>query len=176
LGDDEDAGVLAVISFNAAPFQSGATSLDLAEVQLGSSEAIDLGSCNPAAAGAAAVIDCVGATVRLAGPTIAPEQWPTPTPVAGVIARPTLGPGMIPPPLTVTPIVGGGPPEAATKTAEAGKKTPQPTKTPPSSPGGETDGGGTDWLWPTVIGIAAVMVVAGVLALAVYLWRRGQAR
>jgi hypothetical protein len=186
LGDNEDAGVLAVISFNAAPYQSGATSLELAEVQLGSSEAMDLGSCNPAAGMAAAVIDCVGATVRLAGPTIAPEQWPTPTPVAGVIARPTLGPGMTPPPLTVTPIVGGGSPEAATKTAEAaknttktpeaGKKTPQPTKSPPSSPGGETDGGGTDWLWPTVIGIAAVMVVAGVLALAVYLWRRGQAR
>ena len=185
LGDNEDAGILAVISFNAAPSQSGATSLELAEVQLGSREAMDLGSCNPAAGMAAAVIDCIGATVRVAGPTVAPEQWPTPTPVAGVIARPTLGPVYIPPPATATPIVGGGSPEAATKTAEAaknttktteaGKKTPQ-TKTPPSSPGEETDGGGTDWLWPTVIGIAAVMVVAGVLALAVYLRRRGQAR
>ena len=183
LGDDEDRGVLAVISFNAAPSQSVATSLELADVMLGSSGAINLGTCNPAAQGA--VIDCVGATVRVAGPTIAPEQWPTPTPVAGVIARPTLGSEYTPPPATATPIVGGGSPEAATKTAEAaknttktpeaGKKTPQ-TKTPPSSPGEETDGGGTDWLWPTVIGIAAVMVVAGVLALAVYLRRRGRAR
>ena len=185
LGDDEDAGVLAVISFNADPDQSGAISLELAGVGLGSWEAISLGTCNPAAQGV--VIDCVGATVRVAGPTIAPEQWPTPTPVAGQIARPTLVPPdqYTPPPDTATPIVGGGSLEAATKTAEAaknttktpeaGKKTPQ-TKTPPSSPGEETDGGGTDWLWPTVIGIAAVMVVAGVLALAVHLWRRRQAR
>jgi len=186
LGDDEDAGVLAVISFNADPDQSGAISLELAGVGLGSWEAISLGTCNPAAQGV--VIDCVGATVRVAGPTIAPEQWPTPTPVAGQIARPTLVPPdqYTPPPDTATPIVGGGSLEAATKTAEAaknttktpeaGKKTPQPTKTPPSSPGGETGGGGTDWLWPTVIGIAAVMVVAGVLALAFYLRRRGRAR
>jgi len=114
LGDDEDAGVLAVISFNAHPDQSGAISLELADVGLGSWEAIDLGSCNPPAPMAAAVIDCIGATVRVAGPTIAPEQWPTPTPVAGEIARPTLGPVYTPPPATATTIVGGGSPEAAT--------------------------------------------------------------
>jgi hypothetical protein len=136
---------------------------------------------------AAAVIDCIGATVRVAGPTISPTEWPTPTPVAGVIARPTLVPPdqYTPPPDTATPIVGGGSPEAATKTAEAaknttktpeaGKKTPQ-TKTPPSSSGEETDGGGTDWLWPTVIGIVVAVVVVGILSLAFYLWRRGRAR
>jgi hypothetical protein len=187
LGDNEDAGVLAVISLSAGPDLLGATSLTLADVGLGGLTAdnslVDIGTCNPAAQGP--VLDCIGATVHVAGPTIAPEEWPTPTPAAGIIARPTLGSEYTPPPPIVTPIVGGVSPEAATKTAEAaknttktpeaGKKTPQ-TKTPPSSPGEETDGGGADWLWPTVIGIAAVMVVAGVLALAVYLWRRGQAR
>jgi hypothetical protein len=178
LGYDEDAGVLAVISFTAGPDQSGATSLELAEVGLGSSTAENLGTCNPAGPGP--VIDCVGATVRVAGPTIAPEQWPTPTPVVGEIVRPTLGPVYTPPSTTVTPLVVGGSPEAATKTAEAqknGTETPELTKTPSSSAGGEEEdeGGGTDWLWPTVIGLAAVVVVAGV-ALAVYRWRRGQAR
>ena len=191
LGDYEDAGVLAVISFVANPDQPGATSLELAKVVLGSNAAIDLGTCNPAGGGPVpAVIDCVGATVHVAGPTISPTEWPTPTPVVGVITRPTLGPVYTPPPTTDTPVAVGGSPEAATKTAEAeknttgtpeaGKKTPQTTKTPSpsSSPGEETDQGGADWLWPTVIGIAVVVVAAGAGAgaLAVYLRRRGQAR
>ena len=189
LGDDEDSGVLAVISFDANPDLPGATSLELADVGLSGGGANDMGMCNPPAGSPSAVVlDCIGATVQVAGPTISPTEWPTPTPVVGVIARPTLGAEYTPPPTTDTPVAVGGSPEAATKTAEAaknttgtpeaGKKTPQTTKTPSpsSSAGEETDQGGDDWLWPTVIGIAVVVVAAGAGALAVYLRRRGQAR
>jgi hypothetical protein len=179
LGDDEDAGVLAVISFNGDPGHLGTTTLELANVVVGAGAPEEF-DCNPGLN-----MNCRGATVRVAGPTITPEQWPTPTPAGGEIARPTLPPDYVPPSLLLTPGIWGNetPPAAAVGTAEALKKTleltktPESTKTPAAHPGEETQGGGgTDWLWPTVIGIVLAVVVVGILSLAFYLWRRDRAR
>jgi hypothetical protein len=187
LGDNEDAGVLAVFSFNGDRNHLGTTTLEWANGVIASGHADELGECNPAAGTG---MECNGATVHVAGPTIAPDQSLTPTP-AGEIARPTVPPGYVPPSLLLTPgIWGNDTPEVtvaagtleALKTLEATKapgstKTPEATKTPAAQPGEETQGGGgTDWLWPTVIGIVVAVVVVGVLSLAFYLWRRGRAR
>jgi hypothetical protein len=173
LGDNEDAGVLAVISFNGDPGHLGTTTLELATVVVaaGASEGF---YCNPGLN-----MNCRGATIHVSGETIAPEQWPTPTPASGEFARPTLSPDYVPPSLLLTPGIWGDetPPGAVAGTAEAEKKTLESTKTPASPPGEETQGGGgTDWLWPTVIGIVVAVVVVGILSLAFYLRRRGRAR
>ncbi|OGO08783.1 MAG: hypothetical protein A2Y61_05150 [Chloroflexi bacterium RBG_13_60_13] len=51
-----------------------------------------------------------------------------------------------------------------------------PKATPKATPEAVSEDGGNDWLWPTVIGIVAAVVVIGLLSLAFYRWRRGLAR
>ena len=174
IGDDEDAGVLAVVSFNGAPDKVGDTTLEVANVELIAQQGTDMGTCKPAFANE---IACRGAAVHVSGETIPPDQWPTATPATGETKRSYSSSGE--PQLTAVPTEEGGT-AAAGVTPTAGQQTPKatvsPAKTAEAGSAQENDDNG--WLLPTVIGVVAALLLlgGGGAALASYLRRRGQPR
>jgi hypothetical protein len=80
--------------------------------------------------------------------------------------------GQTPPP---QPTAAASPQATANATAEATAEA-TAKATPKATPEAVSESGGNDWLWPTVIGIVAAVVVIGLLSLAFYRWRRGLAR
>ncbi len=171
LGDNEDAGVLAVVSFNGAPDKTGDTTIEIANAQLGDAQSQELGGCNPTVR---VEMACHTATIHVSGETIPADQWPTATPATGDIQRPYAPSGEP-----------QGTALAAQETTVASHETPQatvsPTKTAAatkaaSGAAAENEENGEDedngWLLPVVI-IAVAVVVIGGASLAFYLRRRG---
>jgi len=161
LGDNEDAGVLAVISFNGAPDKTGDTTIEIANAETGDATAAETGSCNPSI-----TVDmaCRAATVHVSGDTIPADQWPTATPATGEVQRP-YDPSGAP----------QGTAAAGQGTAVAAPGTAAPTKAATGAAAeNKEDGEDEDngWLLPVVI-IAAGVVVIGGASLAFYLRRRG---
>jgi len=169
LGDNEDSGVLAVISFNGAPSSSDTTTIEVANVVLGTSSAQELGSCNPTVG---IELACRGATIQVSGDTIPADQWPTATPASGETKRAYSPSGALQ--VTSEPIPDA--PELTPTTAQPTKNaTVSPTKTEAAkaTPAAEEDGenGDNGWLLPVVIAAAAVVAIGGA-SLAFYLRRR----
>jgi hypothetical protein len=175
LGDNEDAGVLAVISFNGAPDKTGDTTIEIARAEMGDSYAQEMGSCNPSIS---VEMACHAATVHVSGDTIPADQWPTATPATGEVQRP-YSPSGVP---QGTAAAGQETAIAAQQTAAATAATAgtaAPTKAATKATTGgaaenKEDGedGDNDWLLPVVIAAAAVVVIGGA-SLAFYLRRRG---
>jgi hypothetical protein len=176
LGDDEQAGVLAVISFNGAPDKVGSTTIEPSDVTIGTYTGAEIGSCNPATT---TPLTCGNATVHVLGETIPPGEWPTATPATGQIERSYSSSGELQ--VTTVPTAVGATPSAAGATPTAGPQTPNatvsPAKTAEAGAAKENNGTGDNgWVLPTVIGVVVALVVlgGGGAALASFLRRRGQ--
>ena len=171
LGDNEDAGVLAIISFNGAPDKTGDTTIEIANAEMGDATAAETGSCNPSIS---VDMACRAATVHVSGNTIPADQWPTATPATGDVQRPYSPSGV--PQGTAAADQGTAIAAQMTAAATAGPaETAAPTKAATGAAAeNKEDGEDEDngWLLPVVIAAAAVVVIGGA-SLAFYLRRRG---
>lgn len=182
LGDNEDSGVLAVLSFVAGPNPGGPTSLLLTGGETADSAAIVLGTCNP---GVEPLMACNGAAITVAGAAIPAEQVPSPTPFSGQVDRtvPASGDELLSFVDTPSAPSGETTPSAATPGSTAGGGTNE-TATPAPGDGdgmstgatedenqaAEEDDDGNNWILPVVLAaVAGVAVLGGASAL---YWRR----
>ncbi|MDI6857824.1 MAG: hypothetical protein QME71_05865 [Dehalococcoidia bacterium] len=131
LGDDEDWGTLAVITF--IPLENGTDTLQISWGTLGYTDASEMGTCNPDVLFPMVCLD--GTDIKGEPPTETPTQ-PGPTNTPTETATPTETP--LPtdtPTVTNTPTETATPTETSTPTVTSTPtETPTPTNTPTETP------------------------------------------